>query len=119
MDLLHCRRTSQATVFEWNLTPVFTAFHDYRPWICFTIKMYKNYEETCSGRWGFNPLPNDKILDVTKLKAFADTKSNIAKMTISLFDRAENTAGYQHFLLFPQCFPKPSFLGSLKVGTVW
>ena len=38
-----------------------------------------------------NTLPNDKILDVTKLKAFADNKSNIAKMTISLFDRVENT----------------------------
>ena len=37
-------------------------------------------------------------------------------MTISAFDRVENTAeegenaGYQHFLLFPQCFPKPSSL---------
>ena len=42
-----------------------------------------------------------------------------------LFDRAENTvekgenADYQHFLLFPQCFPKPTSLGSLKVGIVW
>ena len=33
-------------------------------------------------------------------------------MMISVFDRVENTvekgenAGYQHFLLFPQCFPK-------------
>ena len=32
-------------------------------------------------------LPNDKILDVTKLTAFADDKLNFAKMTISLFDR--------------------------------
>ena len=47
-------------------------------------------------------------------------------MTISLFDREENTvgkgenAGYQHFLLFPQCFPKPlASLGSLKIGVVW
>ena len=43
---------------------------------------------------------------------------------ISLFDRVENTvekrenAGYQHFLLFSQCFPKPSALGLLKVGIV-
>ena len=43
-------------------------------------------------------------------------------MTISLHDRIENAmgkgenAGYQHFLLFPQCFPKSSALGSLKVG---
>ena len=53
-----------------------------------------------------NPLPNNKILDVTKLKAFADDKLNVAKMTISLLDTVENTvgkgenAGYQHFLLF-------------------
>ena len=46
-------------------------------------------------------------------------------MTISLCDRVGNTvgkeenAGYQHFLLFPQFFPKPSSLGSLKVGIVW
>ena len=58
---------------------------------------------------------------MTKLKAFADDKLNISKITISPCDRVENTvgkeenAGYQHFLLFPQCFPKPS-LGSLKVG---
>ena len=48
----------------------------------------------------------------------------IAKMMISLFDKLENTvgkvenAGYQHFLLFPQYFPKLSYLGSLKVGIV-
>ena len=28
-------------------------------------------------------------------------------------------AGYQHFLLFPQCFQKPPFSGSLTVWTVW
>ena len=45
-------------------------------------------------------------------------------MTISLFDREENSvekgenAGYQHFLLFLPCFAKPSSLGSLKVGIV-
>ena len=31
----------------------------------------------------------------------------------------EENAGYQHFLLFPHCFQKASFSGSLKVGTVW
>ena len=45
-------------------------------------------------------------------------------MTISLCDRVENTGGkeentgIQHFLLLPQCLPKPS-LGSLKVVIVW
>ena len=62
---------------------------------------------------------------MTKLRAFADDILNVAKMTISLCGRLGNTvgkeenAGYQHFLLFPQCFPKPSSLGSLKVGIVW
>ena len=36
-------------------------------------------------------LPNDKILDVTKLKVFADKKLHVAKMKISLCDRVENT----------------------------
>ena len=55
-----------------------------------------------------NSLPNDTILDVTKLKAFADDKINIAQMMVSVFDRIENivgkgeNAGYQYFLLFPQ-----------------
>ena len=40
-----------------------------------------------------NSLPNDKILDCPKLKAFADDKLNVAKITISLYDRAENTVG--------------------------
>ena len=72
-----------------------------------------------------NPLPNDKILGVTKLKTFADDKLKVARMMIFLIDRVENivgkgeNAGYQHFLLFPHCFPKGSSLGSSKVGIVW
>ena len=59
-----------------------------------------------------------------KLKAFADDRLNMAKVTISFFDRVENrmekreNAGYQHFLLFPQGFPNPSLLESLKDGIV-
>ena len=62
-----------------------------------------------------NSLQNSKILDVTKLKAFADDKLNIAKMNNYLLDGIENTggkgenAGFQHFLLFTLCFPKPFF----------
>ena len=39
--------------------------------------------------------------------------------------RVENIVGkgenddYQHFILFPECFQKASFSGSLKVGIVW
>ena len=72
-----------------------------------------------------NSLPNNKILNLTKLKAFADDRINVAQMMISVFDTVENivgkgeNAGYQHFLLFLQCFQKASVFGSLKVGIVW
>ena len=72
-----------------------------------------------------NPLPYNKILDVSKLKAVADDKLRVSKITISLFDSVENTvgkgenAGFQHFLLFSQRIPKLSSLGSLKVRNVW
>ena len=69
-----------------------------------------------------NSLPNDKILDWSKLKAFADDKIKVAEMRSSLSDRKENllgkkeNSGFQHFLLFPQCFQKPSFQGCLQSG---
>ena len=46
-------------------------------------------------------------------------------MIISAFDREENivgkgeNAGFQHFLLFPQCFQKASFLYTSKSVIVW
>ena len=74
---------------------------------------------------------------MTKLKASVDL-TNVAETKISLYDRVENSVGKgenvgeqhfllfpqcfpklsvnQHFLLFPQCFPKLSSLRLLKVG---
>ena len=57
-----------------------------------------------------NSLPNDQILDLSKLKTFADNKINVdfkKKFALgrveNIVDRGEN-AGYHHFHLFPQCF---------------
>ena len=72
-----------------------------------------------------NSLPNDKILDWSKLKAFADDKINVTEKMKFVLAKVENivrkeeNAGYQHFLLYPQCFQKFSCTGSLKVVTVW
>ena len=58
-------------------------------------------------------LQNDKIIHWSKLKAFADNRN---KIRFSL-GRSQNilgkgeSAAYQHFLLFPQCFQKASFPG--------
>ena len=41
----------------------------------------------------FNPLPDNKIFDWSKLKAFADEKLNVTKMIISVFDSVENIVG--------------------------
>ena len=42
-------------------------------------------------QFSFNLFPHDKILDQTKLKAFADDKLNVTKMIMS--DRVENIVG--------------------------
>ena len=71
-----------------------------------------------------NSLPNNKILDWSKLKAFAVDKNKVLKMMLFVFNRVEKivgkreNAGYQHFLLFPQSFQKSSFPGLFKVGFV-
>ena len=74
---------------------------------------------------GFNSIPNDKNRDWSALKPFADDTFNIAKIMIFVCDRVENivgkgeNAGYQHFLLFLQCFQKASFHVSSKPVIVW
>ena len=74
---------------------------------------------------GFHSLPNDKILDWSNLKAFADDKINMTENLKFVRGREENiegkgeNAGCQHFLFFPQCFQKASHIGSLKVGIIW
>ena len=63
--------------------------------------------EHCSGKKGLNPLPNDKLLDWSKLKALADDQINVTEELKFDFERVENivgkgeNAGYQHLLLFP------------------
>ena len=58
---------------------------------------------------------NDKILEWSKLKAFADGKINVTEKLKCVLGRVENivgkgeNAGYQHFLLFPQCFQNAFF----------
>ena len=74
-----------------------------------------------------NSLSNNKILTQSKLKAFANDEIKVAKAMNFVFDRFESTAekgkkaGYQHFILFTQCFKKASYSRSLKVvkGIVW
>ena len=67
-----------------------------------------------------NSLPNDKIFSFTKFKALADDELSVTKVMSYGFDMVENivekgeNAGYQHFLLFPQCFQKSFSLQVIK-----
>ena len=58
------------------------------------------------------------------MKAFVDNKISVIQTLKFALGRVENVgkgqnAGYQHFLLFQQCFQKASFSGSLKLRTIW
>ena len=71
-----------------------------------------------------NCLPNDKILERSKLKAFANVKilcylelKFVLGRTENILGKGEN-AGYQYFLLFPRCFQTAPSSVSLKVGIV-
>ena len=46
-----------------------------------------------------NPSTNDKILDVTKFKEFADNKLNVTKMTISLYNREKTLREKEEMLV--------------------
>ena len=77
------------------------------------------------GRIRVNSVPDDKLLEWSKLKASADDKISVNLKTEFYFGMSRKhcgkgeSAGYQHFLLFPQCFQKPSFSALLNVSIVW
>ena len=67
----------------------------------------------------FNSKPKHKILGWSKLKGFADDKINVTEKLKFALGRVENMVGKgENFLLFPQCFLKAPYTGSLKVGIV-
>ena len=72
-----------------------------------------------------NPFPHEKILDQTKLKAFANDKLNVTKMIISVFDREENIVGKgeiactSNFSFTHNVFQKTSFPDTSKGVIMW
>ena len=91
----------------------------------------KKFYQTCPEKFiklakgSLNLLQDNKISDWSKLQAFADNKLNVTQNIKVVFHRIENivekeeNAGYQHFLLFPQCFRKAFSSSASKVVIVW
>ena len=71
---------------------------------------YSGYSEIDLQQNKLNPFPNNKILDSSKLKEFADGNFKFDENGRKFFKRVENTVGkgaiarYEQFLLFSQCF---------------
>ena len=72
-----------------------------------------------------NPLPDDKILDWSKLKQFADDNFEFDINSRKFSQPVENTvdkgeiAHYEQFLLFLQCFQKACFPRASKGFIMW
>ena len=73
-----------------------------------------------------NPLPHDKVLDCSKLKAFAVDKINDSEKLKICFEKCRKRCGKRRkcclpaFSPFPTMFSiAPSVSGSLTVRTVW
>ena len=83
------------------------------------------FEHFYAARSLFNSLPNDKILDWPKLRAFADDKLNAIEKLNFVLGLVENivgkveNAGFQHFVLSHIVFKSFIFLEVLKGGIVW
>ena len=92
-------------------------------WVPFPI-----VSKPCSKKYHQRFLPltlyqTTKFLIGTKLKPFADNKMNLNENLKLVLGKVENVgneenAVNQHFLLFPQCFQKPSISLSLEVRIV-
>ena len=71
------------------------------------------------------PLPDDGILDRSKMKRSADDNFEFDENSRKFSKQVENTVGkgeiarYEQFLLFPHCFQKACFLGASKGVNMW
>ena len=60
---------------------------------------------------------NSKLLQPGKINTIKEFEFALGRIG-NIVGKGEN-AGYQHFLLFPQCFQKATFSVSFKVGIVF
>ena len=82
---------------------------------CFQKACFPGASKGVIVREWVNCLPNDHIVDWSKLQAFADDKVNVAEnlklvRVENIVEKVENS-GYQHPLLFPEFLQKASFGG--------
>ena len=122
-----------AHMFPGFLTPVLTQLSFQSHWLLFSHASAEvrgeNTQKESLPQQGYDL--NHQVMRLTqtietprwdwsKLKVFSVNKINVTKklnfdlgMVENIVGKGEN-AGYPHFLLFPQCFQKPSFFMVVK-----
>ena len=89
------------------------------------LKQSSNHEVNIKDGCFINQIPDDKILDRSKLKLSAEDNFEFDVNCRKFSKLVENIVGkgdfacYEQFLLFPQCFQKPCFPGASKGVIVW
>ena len=89
------------------------------------VEIHMEILKQCKSTCCFTLCQTIKFWTGLKLETFADDKIDLNEKLKPVLGRIENivrkgeNAGYQHFLLFPLCFQRPSHLGSLIVGIVY
>ena len=87
--------------------------------------VHRTYYQLFRQSMQFNPLSDDKILDWSKLKQFADNNFKVDENNRKFSKQVENTVGkgeiarYEQFVLFPQCSQKACLPGASKGVIVW
>ena len=88
----------------------------------FILEMIVNYQQENSHKKNcehmVKSISNNKILD-NEIHVIVNKNLKFSLGRMANIVRKKENAGYQHFLLFPQCFLKASFLGLLKVRIAW
>ena len=86
---------------------------------------FKSHSDVLCIPFEFNRLPDDNILDWSKLKQFADDIFKFDENSRKFSKWVENPVGkgeiarYEQFLLYPQRFQKACFPGASKGVISW
>ena len=84
----------------------------------FSPLLYLNFFRKVSFSGSLTLYQTTKFLDWSKLKAFADDKTNMTEKLKFVLERVENIVGKGENAGY-QCFQKASYTGLLKVVIVW
>ena len=116
---------ADVNIGEGSSTPLYIAVCSEREDVVRLIIKQVHFFTVWLDAFEMNSLPNNKILGLPKLKAFADDKINVTQKLKFALGRGRKHCGKRRkcwlpaFSPFPTMFSQASFSGSLKVEIMW